>query len=430
MKRTNSEFRHAVSLTAVVLAVATGPGPVARAAWQPHHIKVGDGQGGVVTLPAKRQVITRSGGNYLVAYGLAQMDNGRVAMVASWHDGANERPVIAFSDDAGDTWSDFQMLPAVTLGSISRPMALTYLGRGNLSYVAGYERYFSSDYGQTFPEVVERQKINGNRDVGIEGSAGVDRDARGVATRVMEMVYYWPNGPMVGWPQSAAIDEYFSYSDDGGRTWQGYVMSPNWEYTETYKGTTYDRGVSEGAVIRAANGDLVAALRTDMPARFFVDPGGYDDSLEGTGVSISHDDGRTWSPVKTLFTAGRHHAALRRLPNGNLIMTMIVRDDVRSGDGYKGTPLSSPMRGMDAVISRDNGVSWNLDNRITLDEFEYYDPNKWYNGMTGHLGVTVLDDGSMLACYGKYTTGNPVMVKWNPAAVSRRLAAENVREEP
>ena len=44
-------------------------------------------------------------------------------------------------------------------------------------------------------------------------------------------------------------------------------------------GKCWLRGVSEGAIVRADNGNLVAALRSDMPPRYFDEP--HDDSLEG-----------------------------------------------------------------------------------------------------------------------------------------------------
>jgi hypothetical protein len=56
---------------------------------------------------------------------------------------------------------------------------------------------------------------------------------------------------------------------------------------------------------------LVAALRTDMPPRYFAGP--HDDSLEGTAIPISRDDGRCWSELQFLFDVGRHHASLQRL---------------------------------------------------------------------------------------------------------------------
>jgi hypothetical protein len=164
--------------------------------------------------------------------------------------------------------------------------------------------------------------------------------------------------------------------------------------------------VSEGAIVRAANGWLVAALRIDMPPHFFDGP--HDDSLEGTAISISKDEGQTWSPLNILFTAGRHHANLSRLPNGDLVCVMIVRDDIQEGK------LASHLRGCDAVLSYDNGLTWDLAHKFTLDEWEYLDPNYWVNGQCGHVGSVVLKDGSILTAYGHYLKGAAVLVKWKP----------------
>jgi hypothetical protein len=174
-------------------------------------------------------------------------------------------------------------------------------------------------------------------------------------------------------------------------------------------GKSWLRGVSEGAIVRAANGDLVAALRSDMPPSFFDGP--HDDSLEGTAISISKDDGKTWSKMNILFYAGRHHANLQRLPNGDLVCTMVVRDDV---DGLK---LGSDRRGCDALISRDHGRTWNLDGRFELDAYRYQrEDGYWVDGKCGHIAAVALPDGHVISAYGHYLKGAAVLIKWNPDA--------------
>jgi hypothetical protein len=193
------------------------------------------------------------------------------------------------------------------------------------------------------------------------------------------------------------------------------VRPPQWKFYSTYDGQQHLRGVSEGSVVRAANNDLVAALRIDMPASYYLDGGPYNDDLEGTAVSISNDNGVTWSPLDILFDAGRHHANLQRLPNNDLVMTLVVREDIRTGPG-----LDTCNRGCDALISRDNGLTWNLDRRITLDEFEYCNtssPPYWVDSKCGHVASTVLTDGTMLTAYGNYLNGSAVLIKWDPSAV-------------
>jgi hypothetical protein len=201
----------------------------------------------------------------------------------------------------------------------------------------------------------------------------------------------------------------FRRSVDGGRTWVDEVTPPQWKFTAEHRGKTWLRGVSEGAIVRAANGDLVAALRSDMPPRYFDGP--HDDSLEGTAISISHDDGESWSAMQILFDAGRHHANLQRLPGGDLVCTLVVRDDIRDGR------LASHRRGCDALISHDHGRTWGLDHRYELDGFEFLRPDGyWVDGQCGHVAAVVLEDGQILSAYGQYRLGATVLIKWKPDA--------------
>ena len=77
---------------------------------------------------------------------------------SSWHDGTSqksaeaEKPVVAFSRDHGDTWTPFQRVE----GAGGRPMALTYLGKGNLTFhsdlLKEVTQFYSGDYGRTWPK--------------------------------------------------------------------------------------------------------------------------------------------------------------------------------------------------------------------------------------------------------------------------------------
>ncbi len=94
-------------------------------------------------------------------------------------------------------------------------------------------------------------------------------------------------------------------SMDGGRTWGEAIKVLEWD------------GVNEVCIARAPNGDLVAPCRTVVPERFRREI----DHYEGLGVSISKDDGRTWSKVNKLYDWGRHHVSIVVMPNGNMVMT-------------------------------------------------------------------------------------------------------------
>jgi hypothetical protein len=281
-------------------------------------------------------------------------------------------------------------------------MMLAYLGNGRLTFVTD-QRYFSRDFGRTWPDVIDRQPTSSGAAFEGEGNPLIDRDARNIVIRMAEIGWHYEPGQ--SHPTGAATDV-FRWSRDGGRTWDKEVAPKEWFFKVEHAGKTYLRGCSEGALVRAANGWIVAALRTDMPPRYFGAPN--DDSLEGTGVSISKDDGRTWSPLNILYDAGRHHAHLLRLANGDIVMTLIVRDDVQDGK------LASHRRGCEAIVSHDNGLTWDLTRKYILDAFDYYDKDKWYDGKCGHLSSVLLSDGFVLTAYCNYLTKAANLIRWKP----------------
>ena len=382
-----------------------------RTGWLDHRIRQGDGKGGWITRPAKIQMLKPPGADYTMPFGLVKMDNGEIALICSWEKkGLPIRPIIAFSADGGDTWTDFQVIP----GAGGRPVNLTWHGGGTLSFVSG-RRYYSRDYGRTWPENIEHPRTRTGMTFHLEGNACVDRDDQGKAKAILELGWHYEPGK--SHPKSDAT-VVFRRSLDSGRTWIDEVAPPQWKFEMTHKGKTWLRGVSEGAIVRATDGNLVAALRTDIPPHFFDGP--HNDNLEGTSISISQDDGKTWSKMNFLFYAGRHHANLQRLPSGDLVCTMVVRDDVAEGK------LASHRRGCDAVVSGDNGRTWNLDRRYELHRFEYFSPGAWLDGQCGHIGAVALDDGSIISAYGNYLKGAAVLVRWKPdAEPALPLAAED-----
>jgi hypothetical protein len=411
-------FVRSIGWSLAVLALGSG---LARGAWQEHRVRQGDGKGGWVTRPAWRQVLKHPDANYTMPFGLVQMQSGELAILCSREKAPPKgtrtfEPIIAFSKDRGATWSDFRIIP----GTKGRPQYLESLGAGRLSFVTEVfdqtkpQRIFSGDYGRTWPERVEHPPTKAGMPFALEGNAWIDRDNQGRAKAILELGCHLAPGK--AWP----VGDYsvvFRRSIDGGRSWIDEVSPPQWKFTVEHKAKKWLRGVSEGAVVRAANGDLVAALRSDMPPQFLDGPN--DDSLEGTSISISRDDGKTWSAMQFLFHAGRHHANLQRLPNGDLVCTLIVRDDIRSGK------LASHRRGCDAVVSHDHGRTWNLDRRYELDGFEFLrGDGYWVDGQCGHIAAVALDDGHVLSVYGHYRLGASVMIKWKPAAAQPAKLAE------
>jgi len=216
----------------------------------------------------------------------------------------------------------------------------------------------------------------------------VDRDKNGRATRLAGL------GP-----------DFIAWSLDRAASWQEtFLPDRNWQ--ETVDGTTYTHGVSEPALVRAKNGWLVAAYRLDMARVYSSQPS--NDSVEGLGVSISKDDGKTWSSIQTVYQAGRHHANLVVMPTGEIVMTHTIRVDTEDGK------LLSYRRGCGAIVSHDNGLTWDKDHSYILDEYQFRNPKQWYDGACGHCSSILLDDGSMLTVHNNYLVRGISLIRWRP----------------
>jgi len=368
------------------------------------HLRVGDGRGGWRWQEAEFRFL-HSPEAMLMPFGLAQMDNGEVILLGSIcseeDNGNNQISTAAFNSNGGETWSDWHPIPEAP----GRPMMLAYLGDGRLTFETD-TRFFSTDYGRTWPEQLEVPPAVEGGAWGVEGAPLVERDD--VGNTVLAEVGY---SDLVNYPAGPTID-YIRWSRDSGRTWGEAVSPEAWLWEDSWEGQTYTRGVSEGSLVRADNGWLVAALRPDMPARWIPQK---NDNYEGTGVSISKDNGSTWSPLQILHRGGRMHAHFVKLPNGHLAMIYVMRQDI-APDGIH---YASYRRGCGALVSTDNGETWDLSSEYRLHEFDYATsgdgPHEGIAALAcGHTCSTLLDDGSILTAYGHYISKGIALIRWKP----------------
>ena len=367
-----------------------------------HHLRVGDGAGGWKWQKGEFRFLHTSG-YQLMPFGLAQMDNGEVILLgALTQNGQNEKPAVAFSSDRGATWSDWLLIPEAE----GRPMGLAYLGQGNLTWQSWPTRYYSSDYGRTWPTRIPVPPAVEGGTWGVEGNPLVEQEESGDVV-LAETGY----SGIEGWPASPTID-YIRWSRDGGRTWTPAINPPEWLWEDTYEGRTYSRGVSEGSLVRADNGWLVAALRTDMPARWIPSS---NDNYEGAGVSLSQDNGQTWSPLQMLHRGGRMHMHFVKQENGDLVMIYVMRQDIAP----EGVHYASYRRGCGALVSQDQGQTWDLSREYRLHEFDYATglegPHEGISALAcGHTCSTRLDDGRILTAYGHYISNGIALIRWSP----------------
>lgn len=375
----------------------------ASSCWDAHVVRQWNGRGRPLSRPATIQYLSDSWGrlNFQCPYLVYMPEKDRLLMLVLWQ--TVTRAALISSDDRGATWSapryvvpDSQGGPASGGG-----IGLSYLGQGKLVMeLAGH--FFSDDYGETWGDRTPKPRAEDGKPLHSWDPMLVDRDAAGHVTRVVKTPYFETGIPFgsTGIFSHAVI----LFSPDEGRTWSKEIKVPEW------------LGVNEVVLVRAANGDLVAAARTDLPDRFATTAW---DHYAGLGVSISKDDGYTWSKVQKLYDWGRHHPHMVVLANGNIVMTYVVRM------GYTATEDGYPQFGIEAVVSRDHGQSWDLDHRYLLVHWtgraKTTHPNAWYNSSQS-TSTVLLPDGSLLTAFGSGHYNEPVdpwcrmdvgLVRWN-----------------
>ena len=111
-------------------------------------------------------------------------------------------------------------------------------------------------------------------------------------------------------------------------------------------------GLNEGSLVRAGNGDLVAAFRAQM-----IGVPIHSDHEMGMATLRSTDNGKTWSEPAHHFLYGYHHCGLIMLADGQILLTYVVRIGELDGMTY---------HGVETVLSRDHGATWDWDRRYIL----------------------------------------------------------------
>jgi len=358
--------------------------------WMPHMVRRGDGQGGWLSQPAEIRYLNSSFGEKIIPAGLIRMDNGQIFFLCSWSNGKIQRPIITVSQDEGDTWSDWYFIKRV----MGQPTMLAKINDGGVSFQTRRFRVFSSDYGKTFPRRAVVQPLPEEGDFLAEGNPLVEQDSDGQV--ILAMIGSSADAP----------GAFFRLYVDGGHRYQDQISPDSWFWNDTFDGRTQKRGASDGSLVRAANGTLIAALRTDTLTILAAE---HDDQLQGLGISLSYDDGLTWQPIKKLFDFGRHHAHLQRLKDDRLLMHYAVSHEINKQGRY-----TSFNRGCEAMISSDNGNSWDTTPRVVIDSWMMFDPANPLKTFTGHVSSCILKDGRVLTAYGHYPSQGAAMIRWQP----------------
>jgi len=366
-----------------------------QAGWRSHAFRRIEGER-YVQFDAEFQVLTEGWNRVVGMPYLVYMPEKDRLLMAAYLDYRPCRPAVMFSDDRGETWSEPQLIasdarnPEFGENFGDTPLSLTYLGGGTVMFSGVEKRWVSTDFGRTWEARPIPAGRNGKPWAGWQWEPYlVDRDAKtGKVTRIAETAYSHEGDayPAQGYYSQA----YIRFSHDEGATWGEEIAVPQWQ------------GVNEVGLVRAPAGHLVAYCRTDLPARFRDraqrQPEGMEppDLYSGFGISISEDDGLTWSPVRVLFDYGRHFVSFVVLPDGRMVMTYVVRV------GYPFNADGFPTYGIEAMVSRDEGRTWDMDRRIILDEWtgNLRDKGAWWSSPQSTSSV-LLPDGSILTVYGR-----------------------------
>ncbi len=353
------------------------------AEWRPHVVYQLNGQSAPLSQKGIFQMMSETqDGVFTIPYIVYMPEKNRILMAAGV--GYPHQAVVVTSDDGGAIWSQPKYVHTGADGKsdVGMGVGLTYLGKGKLMLYSG-SRWFSSDYGETWGDQSQIDTPEGMRIWAGWDPAFVDRDLKtGKLTRLIETGYSCTGDT----PSGGASQAYMRSSTDEGRTWGEATKVPQWA------------GANEVYIARAKNRDLVAACRTEVPERFVNEI----DHYEGLGISISKDNGQTWSPIKKLYDWGRHHVSIITMPNGDLVMTYVVRKGyVDAADGY-------PQFGVEAVVSTDNGQTWDLDHRYILAVWKgtVLGSESWWSGPFSSSSV-LLPDGAILTAYGNGYRVNP-----------------------
>lgn len=273
---------------------------------------------------------------------LAQLDDGRLFLSATGalHPGNIEDPIgyvddpiMLFSDDEGCTWSQ-----PVRTGMHGLPIGLgdsRLMLFGSERNVGGQFLWFSDDAGETWGDPEPIPALADGRETWQHGSVLVEGDTVTTLSYAEPLTKddSWLEGSVSRggtWLRRYRVDK---------RRWDAPIQLPPWP-------------TSEASVTRARNGDLVISLRTSMPGVPV-----HSDHWRGITTSRSADDGKTWSDPDHHLLFGYVHSTLRTLSDGRILMTYASRIGELDGMNY---------HGIEAVISDDNGLTWDWQGRYIL----------------------------------------------------------------
>jgi hypothetical protein len=380
------------TFAAVLVSLALAPVALTAAGWQDHVVQQTNGSAARIMLPAQQQIVTEQLNEITgVPYMVYIPEKDQVLMTLAYRQ--PHMAALMSSPDHGATWSSVTFMRQDEKGqpTLGFQTGLTYLGNGRIITGTGY---LSEDYGATWPTYRPVPSCWPGKSFYGWDPIFADRDPQSGQIRRFILADYRQVDPAHLYSSQASV----FFSTDEGKTWSEPLTPSEW------------KGVNEIAFARARNGDLIAACRTDN-SEWFVKKGLELDHFCGLAVSISKDDGKTWSALNRLYDWGRHHPCMVVMPNGTIVLSYVVRLGYRrAADGY-------PQFGVEAVVSRDHGQTWDLDHKYILSAWKGNrkgGPNEWWASSQA-TSTVLLPDGSLLTAFGTGYRSQPRAGDGSPA---------------
>lgn len=325
-------MRNALLLLTLVVTTAAGAEESPWLGWEDAEIRVGNDRDGFFDVVKGRRMLNdmaKSGGTMHLPYFARDPDGGRLLFVCS-DSGRKAGSYLMESTDEGETW---KVLP--TSGAeFKEVVGLAACGNGVLLASDGLLR--SVDGGRTW---TQRERVTDPRfgtkvhgwdpPLVVRGSGG-----RHVLLTGFSLTDF---GRM-----SMQCQPLLSESLDAGATW-----SP-------WRGIPEFGNACEVALAYNAKGEILAGIRRPVVGGAIA-----DDHFCQLLTSVSSDGGKTWSLPKVAAGCGRHHPSFATLPDGRVVLTYVVRMGYPKEDGKFAY-------GIEAVISYDDGRTWDLDHRYIL----------------------------------------------------------------
>ena len=306
----------------------------------------------------KRYLITPMGGYFPVLLKLQNGDLLAIVRGGDYHVGERGCLDAVRSKDGGKSWS--RARPIADEGPDDRNPAAVQLRDGTILvafikasiYTNGkHDPKKRKDPRGKLPLFVTRSVDNGHTWSEAKPMAGVPSEMGSPFGKMIELADGTILAPVYGMDSSGERDDHsWVYrSRDGGRTWGAPSLIA--------------KGFNETAFLRLPSGKLLAALR------------GYE--VDAVWISESLDDGTTWGEPRQITQASEHPGDLLLLPSGKVLLTY----------GRRLRPY-----GVRALVSYDEGWSWDHDHTITLvADADTTD--------CGYPSSVLLDDGIICTAY-------------------------------